>query len=72
MTSIQDVTGRQLPWLQSLHKSLEMIGSHNRTTPARTYYGSSEKLEKYGNAGRCSRSWEESEMGLQRKVGAGI
>ena len=41
-------------------------------TPAQTYYGSQEKLEKYGNAGRCIRLWEESGMGMQRKIGAGI
>ena len=27
VTSTQDVTGKQLPWLQCLHESLEMIGS---------------------------------------------
>ena len=37
-----------------------------------TYYGSPEKLEKYRNAGRCNPLWEESEMGMQRKIGAGI
>ena len=41
-------------------------------TPAWTYYGGLIKLEKYGNSGRCSQLWEESEMGLQRKIGAGI
>ena len=41
-------------------------------TPAKTYCSSREKLEKYGNAGRCSQLWEESEMGLQRKIGTGI
>ena len=41
-------------------------------TPVWTNYGSQERLEKYGNAGRCGRLWEESEMGTQRNIGAGI
>ena len=45
----------------------------HRATPAWTYYGSPEKLEKkYENAGRCNQLWEESEMGMQRKIGYGI
>ena len=42
------------------------------TMPAWTYYGSPEKLEKYENTGKCSQLWEESEIGMQRKIGPGI
>ena len=42
------------PWLQSLCKSLEMIGSTPQGHTCPDNYGSSEKLEKYGNAGKCS------------------
>ena len=45
---------------------------HQGATLARTYYGSPERLEKYGNAGRCSRLWEELEMGLQRRFAQGF
>ena len=30
------------------------------------------KAGRIGNAGRCSLAWEESEMGMHRKIGAGI
>ena len=53
-------------------ESLDMIGSTPWPTPAWTYYDSPVKLEEYWNAGRCNWLWEESEMVLQRKIGAGI
>ena len=75
MTFTQDVTGRQLPWLQQPACELGDDLLHAMgAMPAWTYYGSQEKQEKkkYRNAGRCSQLWEELEMELQRKIGAGI
>ena len=60
------------PGYSACVRAWRRLAPHPGATPARTYYGSPEKLEKYGNAGKCSRLWEESEMGLQRNIGAGI
>ena len=67
-----DVTRRQSPWLQCLCESLEMVTPHHRDVTPQTYYGSPERLEKCRSSGRCRRLWEESEMGLWRKINAGI
>ena len=73
MTLTQEVTGRQqggvAPWLQQLCKSLEIVDSTYGDTPARTYNGSPEKLKKIQ---QCWHVWEESEMGLQGKIGTEI
>ena len=73
VTSSQDVTGRYLPLVTApALTAWRTLAPHHRATPARTYYGSPVKLEKYGNAGSCGQLWEELEMVWQRKVGAGI
>ena len=52
VTSTQDVTGMQLPWLQSLCESLEKIGSMPWGHTCPDLLGSPVKLEEYGNDGR--------------------
>ena len=69
VTSTHDLTGRQIPLVTAPAGELGEDTFH-RATPAQTYDGSQEKLEKYGNAGRCSRLWE-SEMRMQ-KIGTGV
>ena len=60
------------PGYSTCKRAWKWLAPHHRATTTWTYYGSPEKLEKYGNAGRCSHLWEKSEMGMQRKTGSRI
>ena len=68
------VIGKQLPFTAPVgERAWRWFVPHPQARPARTNYGSQERLEKkYGSTGRCSQLWEDSEMGLQRKICARI
>ena len=72
VTSTLDVTGRQLPLVTGPAGELEMIGSMSWGHACPDLLWQPRKVKKVENAGKSSRLWEESEMGLQGKIGAGI
>ena len=53
------------PGYRACLRAWRQLAPQHRATHAPPYYGSLEKLEKYGNTVKCNRLWEESEMGLQ-------
>ena len=50
-------------------RAWKWLAPHHRATPAQTYCGSPEKLEKIRECSQVYWLWEELEMGPQRKIG---
>ena len=71
MTLTPDVSGRQFPWLKCLHKIWRWVAP--AAGPGRLGLTvAAQKGWKQGRASGCSQVWEESQMGLQRKVPLGF
>ena len=65
MTSIHDCNWEEaLPGYRAFMRAWRWLAPRHGAMPAWTNYGSPKRMEKYESAGRCSRLWEELEMGL--------